>query len=75
MYRNLIKIGIARNNECPFGRSARIFKMSRQQYFEVWAIDKHECLAYGTLGDIDLWAGRNGFTLIATNKLGRTILF
>lgn len=75
MNRNLIKIGIARNNECPFGRSAQIFKISRQQYFEVWATTKHECLAYGTLGDIDLWAERNGFTLIATNKLGRTILF
>lgn len=78
MYQNHIKIGIARNKAlgCADRWPAHIIKISRRQIFEIYSMSRREStvLASGTLDEIRTWADQNGYQLLATNRLGKSIL-
>ena len=77
MYQNHIKIGIARNKALGIADRwpAHITKISRRQLFEVHTMNgRSTVLASGTLDEIRAWADQNGYQLLATNRLGKSIL-
>lgn len=68
--RELIKIGIART--APYHRNPFIvYKKSRRQIFGIFI---NRTWVEGTLEELRDWADQNGYQLIATNRLGKSIL-
>lgn len=68
--RELIKIGIART--APYVRNPIIvYKKSRRQIFGVFL---NRTWVEGNLEELRDWADRWGLQLVATNRLGKSIL-
>lgn len=68
--RELIKIGIART--APYHKNPFIvYKKSRRQIFGIFI---NRTWVEGTLEELRDWADRWGLQLVATNRLGKSIL-
>lgn len=74
MYRNFIKIGIARKSVIE-RYPAHLVKVSGRALYAIWEMTgSRECLVGGTLEEVTAWAKENGYKLDATNRLGKGIL-
>lgn len=76
MARTYIKIGVARKDSIE-RYPAHVVKISRRNEYQIWkrtCITDGHVIADGTMEEIKAWATKNGYKIIATNNLGRTLI-